>query len=129
MLSFGPVALVAPWMLLGLIALPVIWWLLRVTPPSPRRVPFHPVRLLYGLRGDEEMPAKMQLWLALLRLLVDRGHASHEAVMDGSCYHACARGYELGSDTPAMKQALQDWFKIEAHAGSYRFDPAVVSNA
>ena len=66
---------------------------------------------------------------ALLRLLVERGHASHEAVMDGSFYHACARGNELGSDTPAMKQALQDWFKIEAHAGSYRFDPGVVSNA
>ena len=59
MLSFGPVALVAPWMLLGLMALPVIWWLLRITPPSPRRVPFPPVRLLFGLRGDEEMPAKL----------------------------------------------------------------------
>ena len=66
---------------------------------------------------------------ALLRLLVERGHASHEAVMDGSFFHACARGNELGSDTPAMQQALQDWFRIEAHAGSYRFDPAVVSNA
>ena len=66
---------------------------------------------------------------ALLRLLVERGHASHEAVMDGSFFHACARGNELGSDTPAMQQALQDWFRIEAHAGSYRFEPIVVSNA
>ena len=70
MLSLGPFALIAPWMLLGLIALPVIWWLLRITPPMPRRVPFPPIRILFGLRAEEETPAATPLWLALLRLLL-----------------------------------------------------------
>ena len=26
----------APWVLLALPALPLLWWLLRVTPPAPR---------------------------------------------------------------------------------------------
>ena len=34
--SLGPIAFAAPWLLLALAALPVIWWLLRVTPPAPR---------------------------------------------------------------------------------------------
>jgi hypothetical protein len=34
-LSFG-----APWILAGLAILPAIYWLLRVTPPAPRRVYF-----------------------------------------------------------------------------------------
>ncbi len=70
MLSLGPIALIAPWMLLGLIALPIIWWLLRITPPAPRRVFFPPIRILFGLRGEEETPAATPLWLALLRLLL-----------------------------------------------------------
>ncbi|MFP6746554.1 MAG: DUF4159 domain-containing protein [Alphaproteobacteria bacterium] len=70
MLSLGPIALIAPWMLLGLIALPLIWWLLRITPPTPQRVFFPPIRILFGLRGEEETPAATPLWLALLRLLL-----------------------------------------------------------
>ncbi len=70
MLSLGAIALTAPWMLLGLAALPLIWWLLRITPPLPRRVRFPPVRILLGLRGEEETPAATPLWLALLRLLL-----------------------------------------------------------
>src|SRR5690348_10069054 len=63
-LTFG-----APWILAGLVALPVIWWLLRVTPPSPRRVAFPPLRLLKGLATHEETPARTPPWLLLLRLL------------------------------------------------------------
>ncbi|MDP6875690.1 MAG: DUF4159 domain-containing protein [Alphaproteobacteria bacterium] len=70
MLSLGPIALTAPWMLLGLAALPIIWWLLRITPPAPRRVRFPPIRILLGLRAEEETPAATPLWLALLRLLL-----------------------------------------------------------
>ncbi|MGD0190504.1 MAG: DUF4159 domain-containing protein [Rhizomicrobium sp.] len=63
-LSFG-----APWVLAALIVLPAIWWLLRVTPPSPRRVAFPPLRLLLGLSAPQETPAHTPLWLMLLRLL------------------------------------------------------------
>ena len=63
-LSFG-----APWLLLGLLALPAIWLLLRVTPPSPRPQRFPPLRLLRGLINEEETPARTPWWLLLLRLL------------------------------------------------------------
>jgi hypothetical protein len=63
-LSFG-----APWILAALIALPAIWWLLRVTPPAPRRLRFAPLRLLQGLRDKEKTPARTPWWLLLLRLL------------------------------------------------------------
>jgi hypothetical protein len=63
-LSFG-----TPWILAALAALPVIWWLLRVTPPAPRRIVFPPLRLLQGLATREETPARTPPWLLLLRLL------------------------------------------------------------
>ncbi|MGH7055608.1 MAG: BatA domain-containing protein, partial [Stellaceae bacterium] len=44
-----PLAFASPWLLLALAGLPVIWWLLRVTPPAPRRIAFPPIRLLLGL--------------------------------------------------------------------------------
>jgi hypothetical protein len=59
-----------PWILAGLLILPAIWWLLRVTPPSPRRVPFPPLRLLRGLTASEETPSWTPWWLLLLRLIV-----------------------------------------------------------
>lgn len=64
-LTFG-----APWVLAALALLPAIWWLLRVTPPSPRRVIFPPFRLLLGLAAPQETPARTPVWLLLLRLFV-----------------------------------------------------------
>ena len=55
MLALGSLAFASPWLLAALAALPVMWWLLRVTPPAPRRVAFPAIRLLLGLtaaRGD-----------------------------------------------------------------------------
>ena len=63
-LSFG-----APWIAAGLAVLPVLWWLLKVTPPQPRRIAFPPLRLLLGLRNEEQTPAHTPWWLLLLRLL------------------------------------------------------------
>jgi hypothetical protein len=68
MLALGPLAFAAPWLLLGLAVLPVLWWLLRVTPPAPRRVRFPALRLLLGLVPREETPAKTPLWLILMRM-------------------------------------------------------------
>ena len=59
----------APWLLLGLLALPLLWWLLRVTPPSPRLQSFPAIRLLAGLRADEHTAARTPWWLLALRLL------------------------------------------------------------
>jgi hypothetical protein len=50
--------------------LPVIWWLLRVTPPAPRRIVFPAIRLLLGLTPREETPARTPWWLILLRTVL-----------------------------------------------------------
>jgi hypothetical protein len=68
MLSLGALAFASPWLLLGLAVLPVLWWLLRVTPPAPRRIRFPALRLLLGLTPKEETPAKTPLWLILMRM-------------------------------------------------------------
>jgi Domain of unknown function (DUF4159)/Aerotolerance regulator N-terminal len=58
----------APWVLLALAALPLLWWLLRATPPAPRREVFPAVRLLLGLTAVAETPARTPWWLLLLRV-------------------------------------------------------------
>ncbi|MBO0737476.1 MAG: DUF4159 domain-containing protein, partial [Alphaproteobacteria bacterium] len=68
MLALGSLAFVSPWLLAALAGLPIIWWLLRVTPPSPRRIAFPAIRLLQGLVPREETPARTPLWLILLRI-------------------------------------------------------------
>lgn len=58
----------APWVLTGLIVLPLVWYLLRVTPPRPKRIVFPPVKLLAGLNGEEQTPAGTPWWLMAIRL-------------------------------------------------------------
>ncbi len=58
----------APWLLLALAALPLLWWLLRVTPPTPRTQSFPAIRLLAGLRADEHTASRTPWWLLALRL-------------------------------------------------------------
>ena len=70
MLALGPLAFVTPWLLLALASLPILWWLLRAVPPSPRRTDFPAIRLLFGLQRTEETPHRTPWWLLLLRLLI-----------------------------------------------------------
>lgn len=65
----GSLAFLAPWLLLGLLLLPVLWWLLRAVPPRPGRLAFPGVRLLLGLEERERMPERTPPWLLLLRML------------------------------------------------------------
>lgn len=60
----------APLLLIGLVALPAIWWFLRVTPPMPKREVFPPLRLLLKIKDHEETPNQTPLWLLLLRLAI-----------------------------------------------------------
>ncbi|MFC0385390.1 DUF4159 domain-containing protein [Muricoccus vinaceus] len=64
----GALSFTAPWLLLALAALPALWWLLRVTPPTPRRQSFPPARFLRDLPAVEETPSRTPWWLLLLRL-------------------------------------------------------------
>ncbi len=70
MLTFGSLAFLAPWALTALIALPAVWWLLRVTPPAPKREIFPALRLLRDLKQDEETSAHTPWWLTALRMLI-----------------------------------------------------------
>ncbi len=58
----------APAVLLALLAVPAIWWLLRLTPPRPRSETFPPTRLLIEIARKEETPAQTPWWLTALRL-------------------------------------------------------------
>jgi hypothetical protein len=62
------ISFATPWALAGLLALPIIWWLLRFTPPRPQLVKFPPLRLLLDLISKEEQPDEPPWWLLLLRL-------------------------------------------------------------
>src|ERR1700739_429243 len=70
MLALGSLAFASPWLLAALAALPVIWWLLRVTPPAPRLITFPAIRLLLGLTPREETPARTPWWLILVRTVL-----------------------------------------------------------
>jgi N-terminal double-transmembrane domain len=63
-----PLGFAQPLVLLGLLGLPVLWWLLRLVPPRPRRINFPPARLLFEIAPKEETPARTPWWLVLLRL-------------------------------------------------------------
>ena len=64
----GAVAFLTPWLLVGLVTLPILWWLLRAVPPAPGRRAFPGVRLLLGLTDPEKMPEHTPWWLLLLRM-------------------------------------------------------------
>ena len=69
-MNFLPLAFGSPFILAGLITLPVIWWLLRMTPPRPQEETFPPLRILAQVFKREEVPSKSPWWMTLLRLLI-----------------------------------------------------------
>ncbi len=70
MALFQSLSFVTPLALAALLLLPVIWWLLRFTPPRPASVKFPPVRLLLELINRKVTPDKTPWWLLLLRLVI-----------------------------------------------------------
>src|ERR1700710_791245 len=68
MIAGLPLSFAEPALLLGLLSLPVLWWLLRVMPPRPRRIEFPPTRLLLDIAPKEETPSHTPWWLTALRL-------------------------------------------------------------
>lgn len=66
----GSLALLTPEALFGLLALPLLWVLLRLTPPPPKTVTFPPLRLLAGLTAPRPVTERTPLWILLLRTLI-----------------------------------------------------------
>lgn len=69
MTVLGGIGFTAPWLLLGLLALPILWLILRAVPPAPVRRMFPGVALLIGLRDDDNVSDRTPWWLLLLRML------------------------------------------------------------
>ena len=68
---FGlPLAFAAPAVLAALVGLVALYFLLRVTPPSPARAIFPPLRLLVGLDPTETTPARTPWPILALRLAI-----------------------------------------------------------
>ncbi|WP_137130347.1 DUF4159 domain-containing protein [Rhizobium sp. FY34] len=63
-------AFASPAILIALIALPAIWWLLRLTPPRPKSEVFPPLAILATVLKRQETPANSPWWLTLLRILM-----------------------------------------------------------
>jgi hypothetical protein len=68
--SWSAFSFLSPLALWGCLALPLLWWLLRLQPPSPKRQVFPALLLLQGLVPMSQSPARTPWWLLLLRLLV-----------------------------------------------------------
>ncbi|MEF2071661.1 DUF4159 domain-containing protein [Consotaella aegiceratis] len=122
-LSFG-----APLVLFGLLALPVIWWLLKLTPPRPQTEAFPPLRILQSVLKTEETPSKSPWWLTLLRLLlaaiVILALAAptlnpREAVLSGSGPLALIvdNGWASGPDWDLRQNAAEDLIREAGEAG------------
>ena len=68
MAGLSALSFTTPWLLTALALLPVIWLLMRATPPKPSSVRFPAFVILRRLKTTEETPDKTPWWLLLLRL-------------------------------------------------------------
>jgi hypothetical protein len=118
MLALGSLVFASPWLLVALATLPIIWWLLRVTPPAPRRIAFPAIRLLLGLVPREETPARTPLWLILLRMalaalvIIAVAHPvlnpQERLASSGPILVIVDDGWAAARDWPARQAALTD---------------------
>ncbi len=70
MLSLGFISFASPWILAGALALPLVWLLLRLTPPTVKQISFPAIRLLLDLDPTQRTTAQTPPWLIILRLAV-----------------------------------------------------------
>ncbi|KGM30053.1 BatA domain-containing protein, partial [Inquilinus limosus] len=127
MVTLGGLVFLAPAILAALILLPVIFWLLRVTPPAPRRLSFPAIRLLLGLQAQEETPERMPWWLLLMRLLLAAliiVALAHPVLNPGSALPGSGpvllvvdNGWASGKGWPERQEALRDAVDKAERAG------------
>lgn len=67
---FSNIIFLNPWILAGLLTVPLLWFLLRITPPAPKRITLPTTRFLAGLVPDSQTPSQTPWWILLLRLLI-----------------------------------------------------------
>ena len=116
MLTLGAVSFALPGALFALLSLPLLWYLLRATPPRPRRVLFPPLRLFAGIADRDQTAVRTPWWLIALRLsmavavilatadpLVTPGRAG---VAEGPLLIAVDDGWAAAKNWPRVRAAL-----------------------
>ena len=123
----GPLGFAVPFALLALAVLPLLWWLLRVTPPAPKVISFPGIRLLRDLVRPEETPAKTPLWLILFRLALAaciivalaeplwRPQVVEKA--GGTLLLVVDNGWAAGANWPQRQAALSQLLDRATHGG------------
>ena len=66
----GALVFTYPLLLLALLGLPILWLLIRITPPQAHILFFPPLRLILDLDPEQHVPARSPWWLTVLRLLI-----------------------------------------------------------
>ncbi len=66
----GELTFLNPYVLALLAGLPVLWFLLRITPPAPTLLVFPAARFLEGLIPESRTPSHTPWWILLLRMII-----------------------------------------------------------
>ncbi|KDU95759.1 hypothetical protein CFR78_03155 [Komagataeibacter rhaeticus] len=119
--------LLAPWLLVGLAALPVIWWLLHALPHAPRPQSFPPASLLRALDATPPDTNAAPLWRLILRCLAmgllvlglaqpvfPRGQTG---LADTDCLIVVDNGWAAAATWPARLHALDGLLDHLARTG------------
>jgi len=124
----GALAFTTPWLLLGLLALPILWVILRAVPPAPVRRLFPGVILLLGLKDDEQVTDRTPWWLLLLRIIavaaVIVGLAgpllnpqNEETAQDGPLLIVMDASWASAADWPARQAGVEGLLDRAARLG------------
>ncbi len=70
MLELGNLSFFNPWALSGLLALPVVWWIIRLVPTRIKIIDFPAINILRHVETTENTPSSTPLWVLILRLLM-----------------------------------------------------------
>jgi len=70
MISLGALSFFTPLAFAGFIILPLVWWIVRLTPPRPHRVRFPAIRLLAQVTTRHRSSRSFPWWLLVLRLVM-----------------------------------------------------------
>jgi hypothetical protein len=66
---FSGLSFLIPMALGGLVILPALWWLLKLTPPRPQRIVFPPLTIMADLMPQQQTASHTPWWLLLLRMV------------------------------------------------------------
>ncbi|OUR77825.1 hypothetical protein A9Q83_09940 [Alphaproteobacteria bacterium 46_93_T64] len=68
--SLLSLSFVNPWILAALFGLPLLYWLIKISPPTPKTVAFSAVYFLLRLKQKEETTTSIPWWLLVLRMCI-----------------------------------------------------------